>query len=35
MLRPVLILLMLATPAVADEDPKLAAFFQDYLEASS
>ena len=32
MLRPVLILLMLATPALADEDQKLAAFFRDYLE---
>jgi uncharacterized protein (DUF885 family) len=32
MLRPALILLMLATPALADEDQKLAAYFQDYLE---
>src|SRR3954447_19634153 len=32
MLRPVLILLLLASPAVADEDAKLAAFFKDYLE---
>src|SRR5215211_2574452 len=32
MLRPLLILLMLSTPALADEDQKLAAFFKDYLE---
>src|SRR5262245_49468898 len=32
MLRPVLILLMLATPALAHEDAKLAAFFKDYVE---
>ena len=32
MLRPLLLLLMLTTPAVADEDGKLAAFFKDYLE---
>jgi uncharacterized protein (DUF885 family) len=32
MLRAVLILLMLAAPAVADEDQKLATFFRDYLE---
>src|SRR5215212_3841818 len=27
-----LLILMLTTPAVADEDQKLAAFFKDYLE---
>jgi uncharacterized protein (DUF885 family) len=32
MLRPLLILFLLATPAIADEDQKLAAFFRDYLE---
>ncbi|HEX3148410.1 MAG TPA: DUF885 domain-containing protein [Gemmataceae bacterium] len=32
MLRPFLLLLMLTTPAIADEDQKLAAFFKDYLE---
>jgi uncharacterized protein (DUF885 family) len=32
MLRPVLILLLCATSALADEDVKLAAFFKDYLE---
>ena len=32
MLRPLLLLLMLTTPALADEDQKLAAFFKDYLE---
>lgn len=32
MLRPILLLLMLTTPALADEDQKLAAFFKDYLE---
>src|SRR4051812_13167673 len=32
MLRPLLLLLMLTTPALADDDAKLAAFFKDYLE---
>jgi len=32
MLRPLLVILMLTTPALADEDAKLAAFFKDYLE---
>src|SRR6476646_1044858 len=32
MLRPVLVILMLTTPVLADEDAKLAAFFKDYLE---
>jgi uncharacterized protein (DUF885 family) len=32
MFRSLLLLLVLTTPAVADEDAKLAAFFKDYLE---
>jgi uncharacterized protein (DUF885 family) len=32
MLRPFFLLLMLATPALADEDQRLTAFFRDYLE---
>jgi uncharacterized protein (DUF885 family) len=32
MLRPLLVILMLTTPVLADEDEKLAAFFKEYLE---